>query len=62
MTTGPARSIGWVREDELLPELFWAADSSSLQGQRRAVLLSRWELVLLVAAYRTALDPYPEEV
>ncbi|MEV6206564.1 DUF4231 domain-containing protein [Kitasatospora sp. NPDC051914] len=53
MTAGPARSIGWVREDDLLPELFWAADSSSLQGQRRAVLLSRWELVLLVAAAAT---------
>lgn len=42
--------MGWVREDDLLPELFWTADSSSLQGQRRAVALSRWELLLLVAA------------
>ncbi|GAA3017207.1 DUF4231 domain-containing protein [Kitasatospora albolonga] len=47
---GGGRSMGWVREDELLPELFWTADSSSLQGQRRAVSLSRWGLVLLVVA------------
>ncbi|MED7955392.1 DUF4231 domain-containing protein [Streptomyces sp. BE303] len=39
-----------VQERELLPELFWAADSASRQGQRRAVRLSAWELVLLVAA------------
>ncbi|WP_344463582.1 DUF4231 domain-containing protein [Kitasatospora kazusensis] len=50
MTAGPARSMGFVREQDLLPELFWTADSSSLQGQRRAVTLSRWELLLLVAA------------
>ncbi|MFG3056228.1 DUF4231 domain-containing protein [Kitasatospora sp. NPDC048239] len=42
--------MGWVRERELLPELFWAADSASQQGQRRAVLLSAWELALLVVA------------
>jgi len=42
--------MGWVREHELLPELFWTADSSSLQGQRRSIALSRWELLLLVAA------------
>ncbi|MEV7779730.1 DUF4231 domain-containing protein [Kitasatospora sp. NPDC088351] len=42
-----------MREHELLPELFWAADSASQQGQRRAVLLSAWELVLLVAAAAT---------
>ncbi len=42
--------MGRVREDELLPELFWAADSASQQGQRRSVALSRWELLLLVAA------------
>ncbi|WP_406202207.1 DUF4231 domain-containing protein [Kitasatospora sp. NBC_01560] len=39
-----------MREQELLPALFWSADSASLQGQRRSVLLSAWELVLLVAA------------
>ncbi|WP_395294762.1 DUF4231 domain-containing protein [Kitasatospora hibisci] len=39
-----------MREHELLPALFWTADSASLQGQRRSVLLSAWELVLLVAA------------
>jgi len=43
-------SIGWVREQDLLPRLFWAADSASLQGQYRSVALSRWELVLLVLA------------
>ncbi|MCG6499591.1 DUF4231 domain-containing protein [Kitasatospora sp. A2-31] len=42
--------MGRVREHELLPALFWTADSASLQGQRRSVLLSAWELVLLVAA------------
>lgn len=42
--------MGRVREQELLPALFWSADSASLQGQRRSVLLSAWELVLLVAA------------
>ncbi|MFC5887694.1 DUF4231 domain-containing protein [Kitasatospora sp. CM 4170] len=42
--------MGRVRERELLPALFWTADSASLQGQRRSVLLSAWELVLLVAA------------
>ncbi|BFV57754.1 DUF4231 domain-containing protein [Kitasatospora sp. CMC57] len=50
VAAGAGRSMGWVREDELLPELFWTADSSSLQGQRRAVALSRWELLLLVVA------------
>ncbi|MCP2307137.1 MULTISPECIES: DUF4231 domain-containing protein [Kitasatospora] len=39
-----------MREQDLLPRLFWAADEASLQGQGRAVALSRWELVLLVAA------------
>ncbi|MFJ9949173.1 DUF4231 domain-containing protein [Kitasatospora sp. NPDC091207] len=39
-----------MREEELLPELFRVADSASLQGQRRSVLLSAWELALLVAA------------
>lgn len=53
MAAGAARSIGWVREDELLPEIFWASDSASLQGQRRSVALSRWELVLLVVAAAT---------
>ncbi|WP_329497297.1 DUF4231 domain-containing protein [Kitasatospora herbaricolor] len=52
MATG-AGSMGRVREDELLPELFWAADSASQQGQRRSVALSRWELVLLVGAAAT---------
>ncbi|WP_280717174.1 DUF4231 domain-containing protein [Kitasatospora sp. MAP5-34] len=42
--------MGFVREHDLLPELFWTADSSSQQGQRRAVTLSRWELLLLVSA------------
>ncbi|WP_441250730.1 DUF4231 domain-containing protein [Kitasatospora sp. McL0602] len=45
--------MGRVREDDLLPGLFWTADSSSLQGQRRAVSLSFWELLLLVAAAAT---------
>ncbi|WP_104817868.1 DUF4231 domain-containing protein [Kitasatospora sp. MMS16-BH015] len=53
MTAGAPRSMGRVREDDLLPELFWTADSSSLQGQRRAVSLSRWELLMLVAAAAT---------
>ncbi|MFE2724946.1 DUF4231 domain-containing protein [Kitasatospora sp. NPDC059327] len=39
-----------MREEELLPELFRVADSASLQGQRRSVLLSAWELALLVVA------------
>ncbi|MFI9270779.1 DUF4231 domain-containing protein [Kitasatospora sp. NPDC052896] len=45
--TGPT---GFVREAELLPELFRIADSASLHGQRRAVNLSRGELLLLTAA------------
>ncbi|WP_371479962.1 DUF4231 domain-containing protein [Kitasatospora sp. NBC_00315] len=49
MATG-AGSSGRVRERDLLPELFWAADSASQQGQRRSVALSRRELLLLVAA------------
>lgn len=48
-----AGRTGWVRERDLLPEFFWAADSASLRGQRRSVLLSAWELVLLVAAAAT---------
>lgn len=39
-----------MHEQELLPELFRVADSASLQGQRRSVLLSAWELALLVVA------------
>jgi hypothetical protein len=39
-----------VREGELLPRLFWAADSASRLGQDRVVQLSRWELVFLVGA------------
>ncbi|MFB7664164.1 DUF4231 domain-containing protein [Kitasatospora sp. NPDC056138] len=50
MAAGSGRSNRRFEERELLPELFWTADSSSLQGQRRAVALSRWELLLLVAA------------
>ncbi|KIQ63288.1 hypothetical protein TR51_31770 [Kitasatospora griseola] len=50
MATGAGRSIGFVREQDLLPQLFWAADGASLQGQARAVALSRWELLLLVGA------------
>jgi hypothetical protein len=50
MAAGSGRAKGRFEERELLPELFWTADSSSLQGQRRAVALSRWELLLLVAA------------
>ncbi|MER7755667.1 DUF4231 domain-containing protein [Kitasatospora sp. NPDC097643] len=42
-----------MRERELLPELFWTADAASLQGQRRSVVLSAWELVLLVVAAAT---------
>ncbi|WP_459646831.1 DUF4231 domain-containing protein [Kitasatospora sp. Ki12] len=42
-----------MRERDLLPELFWAADAASLHGQRRSVLLSAWELVLLVVAAAT---------
>ncbi|MER6299163.1 DUF4231 domain-containing protein [Kitasatospora sp. NPDC001539] len=42
-----------MRERELLPEFFWAADAASLRGQRRAVLLSAWELLLLLAAAAT---------
>ncbi|WP_195911075.1 DUF4231 domain-containing protein [Streptomyces kaniharaensis] len=36
-----------------MPELFWTADSASLQGQNRAVILSAWELILLVVAAAT---------
>ncbi|MFF4340366.1 DUF4231 domain-containing protein [Kitasatospora sp. NPDC001540] len=39
-----------MREQDLLPRVFWAADGASLQGQARAVALSRWELLLLVGA------------
>ncbi|MFH8383587.1 DUF4231 domain-containing protein [Kitasatospora sp. NPDC018058] len=39
-----------MRERELLPEFFWAADAASLRGQHRAVLLSAWELLLLLIA------------
>ncbi|MET8624782.1 DUF4231 domain-containing protein [Kitasatospora sp. NPDC004669] len=42
-----------MRERELLPEFFWAADAASLRGQRRAVLLSAWELLLLLIAAAT---------
>ncbi|MFJ9841959.1 DUF4231 domain-containing protein [Kitasatospora sp. NPDC101155] len=42
-----------MRERELLPEFFWAADTASLRGQRRAVLLSAWELLLLLVAAAT---------
>ncbi|MEU1505705.1 DUF4231 domain-containing protein [Kitasatospora sp. NPDC005748] len=42
--------MGWAREEDLLPELFRVADTASLRGQRRSVLLSAWELALLVAA------------
>ncbi|MFI6449058.1 DUF4231 domain-containing protein [Kitasatospora sp. NPDC050543] len=52
MATG-AGELGPVREHELLPELFWAADSASRQGQRRSVALSRWELLLLIVAAAT---------
>ncbi|GAB7181440.1 DUF4231 domain-containing protein [Kitasatospora sp. Ki12] len=52
MASGAERT-GWVRERDLLPELFWAADAASLHGQRRSVLLSAWELVLLVVAAAT---------
>ncbi|MDH6112336.1 hypothetical protein P3T36_003747 [Kitasatospora sp. MAP12-15] len=45
-----ARSTGFVRESELLPGVFRAADSASLQGQRRSIGLARWELILLTAA------------
>lgn len=45
-----ARSTGLVREEELLPGVFRAADSASLRGQRRSILLARWELSLLIAA------------
>ncbi|MFE4973437.1 DUF4231 domain-containing protein [Kitasatospora sp. NPDC056651] len=48
-----AGRTGWVRERELLPEFFWAADAASLRGQRRSVLLSAWELILLVVAAAT---------
>lgn len=50
MAAGAGRSIGFVREQDLLPRVFWAADGASLQGQARAVALSRWELLLLVGA------------
>ncbi|MEV4558651.1 DUF4231 domain-containing protein [Kitasatospora sp. NPDC049285] len=39
-----------MREQDLLPGLFWAADGASLQGQARAVALARWELLMLVVA------------
>ncbi|MEU9041902.1 MULTISPECIES: DUF4231 domain-containing protein [unclassified Kitasatospora] len=52
MASGAGRT-GWVRERDLLPEFFWAADAASLRGQRRSVLLSAWELVLLVVAAAT---------
>ncbi|GAA1980500.1 DUF4231 domain-containing protein [Kitasatospora viridis] len=39
-----------VREEELLPELFRLADSASALGQRLAVTLARWQLVLLITA------------
>ncbi|MGA5818337.1 DUF4231 domain-containing protein [Kitasatospora sp. NPDC094028] len=42
-----------MSERDLLPGFFWAADSASLRGQRRSVLLSAWELVLLVVAAAT---------
>ncbi|MER7581936.1 DUF4231 domain-containing protein [Kitasatospora sp. NPDC097691] len=42
-----------MRERDLLPGFFWAADAASLHGQRRSVLLSAWELVLLVVAAAT---------
>ncbi|MFJ9460210.1 DUF4231 domain-containing protein [Kitasatospora sp. NPDC101447] len=42
-----------MRERDLLPGFFWAADAASLRGQRRSVLLSAWELVLLVVAAAT---------
>ncbi|MFJ8433556.1 DUF4231 domain-containing protein [Kitasatospora sp. NPDC094019] len=50
MTSGTGGADRVVRERELLPELFWAADSASQQGQHRAVRLSAAELLLLVAA------------
>ncbi|MGE7433672.1 MULTISPECIES: DUF4231 domain-containing protein [Kitasatospora] len=50
MAARSGRSNRRYEERDLLPGLFWTADSSSLQGQRRAVALSRWELLLLVAA------------
>ncbi|MFJ9611241.1 DUF4231 domain-containing protein [Kitasatospora sp. NPDC101176] len=52
MASGAERA-GRVRERELLPEFFWTADAASLRGQRRSVLLSAWELLLLVAAAAT---------
>ncbi|MFJ8627774.1 DUF4231 domain-containing protein [Kitasatospora sp. NPDC093550] len=42
-----------MRERDLLPGFFWAADAASLRGQQRSVLLSAWELVLLVVAAAT---------
>lgn len=42
--------MGFVREAELMPELFRQADSASLLGQRRSIQLARWELGLLTAA------------
>ncbi len=45
-----ARFTGFVREAELMPELFRVADSASQQGQRRSITLARWELLLLTAA------------
>ncbi|MEV7021625.1 DUF4231 domain-containing protein [Kitasatospora sp. NPDC093558] len=52
MASGAGRT-GWVRERDLLPDLFWAADSASLRGQQRSVVLSAWELVLLLVAAAT---------
>ncbi|MBV2152440.1 DUF4231 domain-containing protein [Kitasatospora sp. SUK 42] len=52
MASGAGRT-GWVRERELLPEFFWAADTASLRGQHRSVLLSAWQLILLVVAAAT---------
>lgn len=50
MAAGSAGPIDRVREAELLPRLFWAADAASRMGQDRTVWLSLWELALLVAA------------
>ncbi|MGW2252325.1 DUF4231 domain-containing protein [Kitasatospora sp. NPDC001660] len=52
MASGAGRT-GWVRERDLLPDLFWAADSVSLRGQHRSVVLSAWELALLLVAAAT---------
>ncbi|MFE6050914.1 DUF4231 domain-containing protein [Kitasatospora sp. NPDC056446] len=42
-----------MRERDLLPGFFWAADAASLRGQQHSVRLSAWELVLLVVAAAT---------